>query len=146
MNTRPFGQMIELCSEYLSVWCIWLYVLAMSRTRFRVNRHSIVAWMSRSSLLEAGAESEGEVTATGQNHLVLKRTLNHLARLAKWLSCALSVDRVWIHSKVWTIECRFTLKRVCHMTRSYSQMHCTDKYSEHSSMIWPVWPNGWVFV
>ena len=25
-------------------------------------------------------------------------------------------------------------------------MHRTDKYSEHSSIIWPVWPNGWVFV
>ena len=34
------GQMIELCSEYLSVRCIWLYVLVMSRTRFRVNPHS----------------------------------------------------------------------------------------------------------
>ena len=31
----------------------------------RVNPHSIVAWMSRNSLLEAGAKSEGEVTATG---------------------------------------------------------------------------------
>ena len=37
----------------------------MSRTRFRVNPHSIVARMSRNALLEAGAKSEGEVTATG---------------------------------------------------------------------------------
>ena len=44
---------------------ISLYVLAMSRTRLRVNPHSIVASMSRNSLLEAGAKSEGEVTATG---------------------------------------------------------------------------------
>ena len=29
-----------------------LYVIIMSRTRFRVNLHSIVAWMSRNSLLE----------------------------------------------------------------------------------------------
>ena len=45
-----------------------------------------------------------------------------------------------------TIECGFTLKHVCDLTRTYSQMHCTDKYSENSSIIWPVWPNGWVFV
>ena len=32
---------------------------------FIVNPHSIVAWMSRNSLLEAGAKSEGEMTATG---------------------------------------------------------------------------------
>ena len=25
-------------------------------------------------------------------------------------------------------------------------MHCTIKYSKHSSMIWPVWLNGWVFI
>ena len=39
-------------------------------------------------------------------------------------------------------EGRFTLKRVRHMIRTYSQMHGTDKYSEHSSIIWSVWPNG----
>ena len=37
---------------------IRLYVLVMSRTRFRVNLHSIVAWMSRNSLLKTGAKSE----------------------------------------------------------------------------------------
>ena len=37
---------------------IWLYVLVMSRTRFRVNPHSQVAWMSRNSLLKAGAKPE----------------------------------------------------------------------------------------
>ena len=44
------------------------------------------------------------------------------------------------------IECRFTLKRVRDMTRTYSQMHRTDKYSQHSSIIWPAWLNGGVFV
>ena len=42
----------------------------MSRTRFRVNPHSIVAWMSRNSLLEAGME----------DHLGRKQALNHLAQ------------------------------------------------------------------
>ena len=35
------GQMIELCSEYLSVRWIWLYALAILCTRFRENPHSI---------------------------------------------------------------------------------------------------------
>ena len=39
--------MIELCCDYLCLWCIWLYFLIMSRTRFRPNLHPIVAWMSR---------------------------------------------------------------------------------------------------
>ena len=41
-----------------------------------------------------------------------------------------------------TIECGFTLKGICDMIRRYSQMHLPDKYSEHSSIIWSVWPNG----
>ena len=60
-NTQSFsqtGQMIELCFEYLSVRCIWLYVIIMSRARFRVNLHSIVAWVSRNSLFEAGPISD----------------------------------------------------------------------------------------
>ena len=45
-----------------------------------------------------------------------------------------------------TIQYGFTLKCLCGMTRTYSQMHRTDKYSQHSSIIWPVWLNVWVFV
>ena len=41
-----------------------------------------------------------------------------------------------------TIECGFTHKRVDDMIRTYSQMHPTDKYSQHSSILWPVWLNG----
>ena len=38
------GQITELCCEYLSVRWIWLYII-MSRTRYRENLHSIIAWM-----------------------------------------------------------------------------------------------------
>ena len=43
----------------------WLYVFVISRPRFRVNPHPIVSWMSKNSLLGAGAKSEVSVTATG---------------------------------------------------------------------------------
>ena len=45
-----------------------------------------------------------------------------------------------------TIECGFTLKRVRDMIRTYSQMHRADKYSQHRSIIWLVWLNGWVVI
>ena len=32
------------------------------------------------------------------------------------------------------------------MTRTYNQMYRRDKYSQHSSITWPVWQNGLVFV
>ena len=40
-----------------------------------------------------------------------------------------------------TIECRLTLKHVHEMIKSYSQMRRKDKYSQHRSIIWPVWIN-----
>ena len=45
-----------------------------------------------------------------------------------------------------TIKCKFTLNHVCKMIKKYSQMHCAGKYSQHSSIIWPVLLNGWMFV
>ena len=46
-----------------------------------------------------------------------------------------------------SLECGFTLKHVRDMIRcAYSQMRRTDKYSQHTSIIWPVWLNGSVFV
>ena len=45
-----------------------------------------------------------------------------------------------------TIECEFTLKCVCDMIRTYTQLHRTGNYPEHNSIIWSVWPNGWVFL
>ena len=41
-----------------------------------------------------------------------------------------------------SIECGFTLKHVRHMTRIYSQMDRTDKYSQQSSIIWQLRRNG----
>ena len=31
------------------------------------------------------------------------------------------------------------------MTRTCSQMLRIDKYSQHSSIVWPIWLNSWVF-
>ena len=98
-NTWPVGltdQMISSCSEYLSLRCIWRYVIIASPMRMRVNPHSVVAWMSRKCLLDAGAN--------------------------------------------------ITVKRIRDVIRTCSQMHGTDMYSEHSSNIWSIWPNGWVFI
>ena len=45
-----------------------------------------------------------------------------------------------------TIESRFTLKCLRDIIITYNQIHRTDKYSQPSSIIWPIWLNGWVFV
>ena len=84
-----------------------------------------------------------------------------LVSLAKWFSVCLRTKWLWalilllslklqilqVSSKelldiLLSIECRFTLKRIHDM----NQKHHTDKCSKHSSIIWPVQLNGWVFV
>ena len=55
LNNRNTITRCEICSKLTIKTPERLYVLIMSRTRFRVNLHSIFAWMSRNSLLETGA-------------------------------------------------------------------------------------------
>ena len=95
-----------------------------------------------------------------------QRDSNPQPHLAKWLSVRLRTKWLWVpvsllslKLQIWhlfrarssltfrkTIECGFTLKFVYDMIITYSQMHRPDKYTQHSSIIWPVWLNGWVFV
>ena len=78
------NEIIELCCEYLSVRCIWLYLLIMSCMHFRVNPHSnsclnikeLLAW----SRCEIWSLSGWNWTWTC-NHLVQKQILNHLVKL-----------------------------------------------------------------
>ena len=89
-----------------------------------------------------------------------------MASLAKWLNVRLRarwlwirISLLWLKLQIWhlletrsslsfrqTIKCRFTLKLLGDMIIIYSQMHRADKYSQHCSIIWPVWLNGSVFV
>ena len=139
----------------------------MSRTNFRVNPHSIVCLNVKELLAQSRRHiwslKDNKVIRT-HNHLVRKQSLNHLAKLVKWLSSVVStylcgeIDCKY-KLQIWrllrprssltfrqTIECGFTLKLVCDMIITYSQKHRTDKYSQHSLIIWTVWLNGWVLV
>ena len=57
-STYPVSDNRRTYRKIISTVKVWLYVLVMSCTRFRVNPHFIVARMLRSSLLEPGAKSE----------------------------------------------------------------------------------------
>ena len=85
--------MIELCCEYLPVWYNWLYVIMVSRTGPRVNLNSIVC-MNVTELIVRSRHHIWSLSDISEirthNHLVRKRTLNHLAKPAKWLSWVVS--------------------------------------------------------
>ena len=44
------------------------------------------------------------------------------------------------------MDYRCTLKRVRNMIKTYNQIHRSNKFSQWSSIIWPVWLNDSVFV
>ena len=96
------------------------------------------------------------------NHLVHKRTLNHLAKLAKWLSCVVSTylygafdcmflschEHVseWIHT-VYLPECHGTpcSKQARNLKFKWLQLDSNIHYSIHSKLgIFPLfWIHTW---
>ena len=74
--------MTELCCEYLSVRCIWLPVIIMSRTSLRVNPHSIVCLNAK------------ELLARSRCH-IWRLSGSKVASLAKWLSVRLQTKWLW---------------------------------------------------
>ena len=90
-------------------------VCRLKKTNYLYSCLNVKELLARNS--EIRSLSDCNWTRT-QKHLVRKRTLNHLAKLSKWLSCALST----------------------YLYGAFDCMHHTDKYSEHSWIIWAVWP------
>ena len=118
----------------------------MSCTSFRLNPHFIICL----NVMELLARSRCQIWSLSDsnaiwtnNHLVCKRTLNHLAKLTKWLSFVVSTYlygafdsqanyRVWIHSET----------RTWHGNKTQSNARYR-KHSQHSSIIWAFWLDGW---
>ena len=149
MNTQLIshtGQMIELCLEYLSVRCIWLCVFIMSRTPFRVNPHFKVAWMLRNVWLVwlncwvFVYELRGFGFESSCSHLNLRYHVC-FEQGVPWDS---GNYKVWIHSETRTWHGKNRVK--CTVEPNVQSQKRTVKHLEHSSIIWPVWLNGWVFV
>ena len=126
--------MIELCCEYLSVRCIGLYVIIMSRTSFRVNLHSIVFLNVKELLVRLRTK-----------WLWVRITLLSL-KLQTWrllrARSSLAIRQ--------TIECRFTLKlvrdmiiiwlrfccfRECRFRRDQRSQFKNDIFSKKSSVM-----------
>ena len=96
---------------------IKLYVIIMSRTSFRVNPHSIVCLnvkerfsRNRHHIWSFLSDSNN---IPNHNHLVRKRTLNHLAKLVfkvslvKWLSVRLRDKWWWVRISLNIKPCKF---------------------------------------
>ena len=82
-----------MCLRWHIIRNSWLHVIIMSHMSFRVNPLSIVCLNVKEfftlSRCHIWSLSESNLIWT-HYHLVHKWTLNHLAKLAKWLSCVVS--------------------------------------------------------
>ena len=64
-----------------------------------------------------------------------------LVAVTETLDMAPGLGENFLHSQAF-IELGITLKCIRDMIRTYSQMHRTDKYLQHTSIIWPILING----
>ena len=100
------------------------------------------------------------------NHLVRKRTLNHLAKLEKWLSCVVSTICT-VHLIVCSYQVAYTFESEsalysCLNVKEFLVRNRADIWSlsdsngirtqnhlaqsQYSSIIWPVWLDGWLLI
>ena len=79
--------------DFIGDILVWLYVVIMSCTLFRVNLHFIVAWKSTNCRHDVWSLSDSNEIRT-QNQLVCKQTLNHST--GKWLSVYLRTKCLWV--------------------------------------------------
>ena len=101
--------MFELCCEYLSVRCIWLYVIVMSRASFKVNLHSIVCQTDKMAKW---------LSVRLQTKWLWVRIPLQSLKLQIWRLLRARSSLTFRQ----TIECRFTLKLVHDMTITYRKV------------------------
>ena len=94
-HKRTFNRVAKLAKWWTCVVSTYLYgaltVCFYHVTyTFRGNIRFVNVWISRNSMLETSSISKVQVATTGiktHNHLLHKRTLNHLVKLAKQFNC-----------------------------------------------------------
>ena len=93
-NTQSISQsnqMIGLCCDYLSVRFIWMYILIMYAFQSKSTPYSCLSEKEVLSQNRCNIWSWNDCNSTRtHNQLVCNRTLNHLPKLPKRLSCVVS--------------------------------------------------------
>ena len=104
--------MIELCCEYLSVWCIWLYVIIMPNTSV-VN---YIVWIHS----ETCTWHDNNIQSNAPYRWVITTQLNYLAGLAKLFSVCLQTKWLWVRISFFSLILHRHWKRIyeCQIKKS----------------------------
>ena len=84
---------------------------------------------------------------TNHTHLVRKRALTHLAKLAKWMSCVVS-NYLYSALSVCFYHDTYTFRVNLHSVVAWMPRNSLQisPQNTHSLIIFPVWLNDWTFV
>ena len=109
-DLKKVAKWLSSAVEYLPLRCIWLYVIVMSRTSFRVNPCTTF-WLNVMELLARSRHHIWSLNVSNKirtlNRLVRKRTLNHLAKQGKSLSC---VARTYLDRAFYSMSLSYQLR------------------------------------
>ena len=95
--------MIELCSEYLPVRWLWLYVLVMSRMHFRVNPLSVdIAPASTNEFLDIQAITECWFTMKCRPNMTM--TYSQIHNTDKYSKHSWIIWKVWSNGWMFVYE------------------------------------------
>ena len=120
-NPQPLSSYTNTQANLANDWALFwvpIYIVHLTTCYYHVIVLScwiftLVAWMSNNSLLETDVVSEvlsGSNWIRTHNHLVRKRTQNHLAKLSKW----------W--AVLWVLFCTM------HLTTQLNHLACLAKW------------------
>ena len=99
---------------------LYLYVIIISRTSFRVNLHTMVCLNVKELLAQNRRHIWSLSYSNGirtHNHLIRKRTHNHLTILAKWSSVHLRTKWLWVR-----IPLRSALFQICKGCKNFTHI------------------------
>ena len=139
--------MIELCCEYLCVLCIHLTLCYYHVTHKSLSESRYTLWCAW--ILRSFWEYQSSIIW----QVWLRVFVYQLNGYSFEYGCCHVKLQIWRLLRVRSsltfrqkIERRFTLRLAYDMIITYSQMHRTDNYSQHRSIIYTVALNGWVFI
>ena len=157
---RTLNHVAKLAKWLNCVVSTYLYVAfyIMSCKSFRVNPHAIVCLNVKELLAWSRCHIWGLSDSNViwiHNYLVPKRTLNHLAKLVKWLGCVLSTylygafDCIVLSGHEFQSESTFYSLPVCQGTPCLKQRpYLKFKWQQHvvSTVLWSWFSNVSNFV
>ena len=124
--------MIELCCEYLST--VHLTVCHYHVMHSFQSESTLYSCLNVKEFLARNRPNIWSLTDSNRirtnNHLVRKRTLNHLAKLSKWLSCVVST--YLYHAFYYHVKCAIQSESIFYICLNDKELLSQNRHNIYS--------------